>query len=261
MARKKKPEAPTEPQATKSEPPLLEANKPEAPIEITPEPPVEPKVDYSELWFAERIGSKVEAVQGKDLNKTATLFHCFWGPFPTKEECLPTVEKKQAAIDAEIKLHKAIEAAEPDPIPFKKKEEGDTSESETTTAEKQPSKQQSNTNFSPNQVIMIPGNQAEVTVKFNSRPEVPEVGKTFLLEITTEQGITVRANVNRKTLKKQVEKMDSFTEWIAALSGKITRIDPNGVVELEGAGVVVFEKKAKEEVVSEVEIISTNVEV
>jgi len=233
MPRKKK-EALTEPQATK------------------PVPPVEPKVDYSELWFAERIGSKVEAVQGKDLNKTATLFHCFWGPFPTKEECLPTVEKKQAAIDAEIKLHKAIEAAEPDPIPFKKKEEGDPI-AETTTAEKQPIIQQSKISYSPDQVIMIPGLNAEITVKFNTRPSLPETGKSILLEITTEQGFTVRANVNRKTLKKQVEKMDTFTEWIAALSGKITRIDPNGVVELEGAGVVVFEKKPKEEAVSEVE--------
>jgi|GEM_PF-1724344 len=120
--------------------------------------------------------------------------------------------------------------------------------------------EQSNTNITPNQAIMIPGKQAEITVKFNTRPELPEVGKTVLLEIKTEQGFTVRANINRKSLKKQVEKMDTFTDWIGALSGKITRIDPNGVVELEGAGVVVFEKKAKEEVVSDVELVAENVE-
>jgi len=54
--------------------------------------------------------------------------------------------------------------------------------------------------------------------------------------------------------------MDTFTEWIAALSGTITRIDANGVVELEGAGVVVFEKKPKEEAVTEVKTVTETVE-
>jgi hypothetical protein len=53
--------------------------------------------------------------------------------------------------------------------------------------------------------------------------------------------------------------MDTFTDWIAALSGKITGLDPKGVIELEGAGVVVFEKKPKEEV-SEVELVTENTE-
>ena len=105
----------------------------------------------------------------------------------------------------------------------------------------------SNSNLSPNQVIMIPGKQPEITVKFNTHPALPEVGKVVTLEITSEQGLSIRANMKRKTLKKQVEKMDSFPIWIAILSGKVARIDPNGVIELEAATVVVFEKKPKAE--------------
>ncbi len=54
------------------------------------------------------------------------------------------------------------------------------------------------------------------------------------------------AQVNRKTLKKQVAKMDEYEEWIGALSGKIKSISDDGVIEVEGAGIQVFEKKKKE---------------
>ena len=40
--------------------------------------------------------------------------------------------------------------------------------------------------------------------------------------------------------------MDEYEDWIAALSGKIKSISTDGVVELEGAGLQVFEKKKKE---------------
>lgn len=93
--------------------------------------------------------------------------------------------------------------------------------------------------------IMINGKQPEITVKFTERPEVPVQGKKVSLQVTGENGIVVKAALNRKTLKKQVEKMDSFTNWVAALSGKIVSISPEGVIELEAAGVNVFEKKQK----------------
>ena len=41
--------------------------------------------------------------------------------------------------------------------------------------------------------------------------------------------------------------MDEFEDWIAALSGKIKSVSADGVIELEGAGLQVFEKKKKEE--------------
>jgi hypothetical protein len=92
---------------------------------------------------------------------------------------------------------------------------------------------------------MIQGRQPEITIKFNQRPDLPEQGKKVTVEITGENGIIVKAELNRKTLKKQVEKMDSFADWVGAMSGKIARISPDGVIELENAGVNVFEKKPK----------------
>ena len=40
--------------------------------------------------------------------------------------------------------------------------------------------------------------------------------------------------------------MDEFEDWVGALSGKIAQITTDGVIELEGAGLQVFEKKKKE---------------
>ena len=66
------------------------------------------------------------------------------------------------------------------------------------------------------------------------------------MEIQAENNVTVKAEVNRKTLKKQVAKMDEYEDWVGSLSGKIKSISANGVVEVEGAGIQVFEKKKKE---------------
>ncbi len=93
---------------------------------------------------------------------------------------------------------------------------------------------------------MIKGRIPEVTIKFNSKTELPTEGKKVTLEIQGENNVTVKAEVNRKTLKKQVAKMDEFEDWIAALSGKIKSVSADGVIELEGAGLQVFEKKKKE---------------
>ncbi len=94
-------------------------------------------------------------------------------------------------------------------------------------------------------VVMITGRKPEITVKFTERPNVPEQGKKVVLQVKEESGVVVLAEINRKTLKRQVEKMDSFADWIAALSGKIASVSPEGVIELEAAGVNVFEKKQK----------------
>lgn len=96
-------------------------------------------------------------------------------------------------------------------------------------------------------LIMINGRTPEITVKFSERPECPEQGKKVTLQVTDDKGITVKAEINRKTLKKQVDKMDSFADWVAALSGKIVGISTEGVIELESAGLTVFERKPKED--------------
>ncbi|PSF37996.1 hypothetical protein C7H19_07340 [Aphanothece hegewaldii CCALA 016] len=94
---------------------------------------------------------------------------------------------------------------------------------------------------------MLNGKTPELTIKFSEKPEISNIGKTVNLQITGENGIVVKAQIARKNLTKQVEKMESFSSWIAVLSGKIVAIAPDGIVELEGAGINVFEKKAKEE--------------
>jgi hypothetical protein len=93
---------------------------------------------------------------------------------------------------------------------------------------------------------MILGRIPEITIKFSEQPELPTEGKKVTLEIQGENNVTVKAEVNRKTLKKQVAKMDEFEDWVGALSGKIKRVSTDGVIELETAGVNVFEKKKKE---------------
>ena len=93
---------------------------------------------------------------------------------------------------------------------------------------------------------MITGRIPEITIKFSEQPELPTEGKKVTLEIQGENNVTIKAEVNRKTLKKQVAKMDEYEEWVGALSGKIAQITTEGVIELEGAGLQVFEKKKKE---------------
>ena len=92
---------------------------------------------------------------------------------------------------------------------------------------------------------MIQGRIPELTIKFNEKPFLPTEGKKVLVEIQGERNVKVRAELNRKTLKKQVAKMDEYEDWIGALSGKVLSINAD-VIELEGAGLQVFEKKRKE---------------
>lgn len=94
--------------------------------------------------------------------------------------------------------------------------------------------------------IMLNGKTPELSIKFSQKPELPNEGKTVNLQITGENGIVVRTAIARKTLAKQVEKMDSYEDWVAVLSGKMVAVNADGVVELEGAGINIFEKKVKE---------------
>ena len=50
---------------------------------------------------------------------------------------------------------------------------------------------------------MIQGRIPEVTIKFNEKPDLPTEGKKVTLEIQGENNVTVKAEVNRKTLKKR----------------------------------------------------------
>ena len=113
---------------------------------------------------------------------------------------------------------------------------------------------------------MIQGRTPEITIKFNSLPDLPTEGKKVTLEILSENNLKLKAELNRKTLKKQVAKMEEYSNWIGALSGKIKSIAPGGIVELEGAGVQIFEKKTtdkevKSEGVAQAQEVSQTLEV
>ena len=124
------------------------------------------------------------------------------------------------------------------PSPFDKAK---STKAKSTKAQTQPTQTQPQLPA----VIMITSRKPEITVKFTERPDIPELGKKVTLLLTEEGGVVVKALLNRKTLKKQVEKMDRFADWVAALSGKIASVSPEGVIELEAASVNVFEKKQK----------------
>ncbi|MGK7874073.1 MAG: hypothetical protein AB4426_12395 [Xenococcaceae cyanobacterium] len=109
----------------------------------------------------------------------------------------------------------------------------------------QPESPQSQPPPTPSDVIMISGRTPEITVKFTSRPDLPKKGKKVTLLVTGENGIVVKAQLNRKTLIRHVGKMDKYADWVAALSGKIASVSPEGIIELERVGINVFEKKEK----------------
>ena len=89
---------------------------------------------------------------------------------------------------------------------------------------------------------MITGRIPELTIKFTERPQnIPEEGKKVTIEVKSENNYTVRAFVNRKSLKKIVNKMDMWNDWVASLSGKMKSLSAEGVIELDEAGINIFE--------------------
>ncbi len=93
---------------------------------------------------------------------------------------------------------------------------------------------------------MIEGKVPEITIKFNQKIELPPEPQKVTVKIQTENNLVVKAELKYKTLRKQVAKMEELEDWVGALSGKIKKISSKGVIELEGAGLQVFEKKKKE---------------
>lgn len=89
---------------------------------------------------------------------------------------------------------------------------------------------------------MIQGRIPELTIKFTERPQqIPEEGKKVTIEVKSENDYTVRAEVNRKSLRKIVNKMDTWEQWVASLSGKMKSMSPEGIIELDEAGINIFE--------------------
>lgn len=100
---------------------------------------------------------------------------------------------------------------------------------------------------SPDDVAKIKGKIPEITIKFSEKPIIPEQGKKVTLEVTGENNVVVKAEINRKTLAKQIQKIDSLESGVASLSGKLSAISTDGTLILEAATVQIFESKKKEE--------------
>ena len=88
--------------------------------------------------------------------------------------------------------------------------------------------------------------RVEVSIKFNEKPgsTLAEDGKVYI-EIECN-GKTIRAGLKPKSWRKAAALMDQYPLWVACVSGKMAAMDASGM-ELEGAGIQVFEKQAKQE--------------
>ena len=64
---------------------------------------------------------------------------------------------------------------------------------------------------------MINGRIPELTIKFTERLQnIPTEGKKVTIEVKGENDIAIKAQVNRKSLKKVVTKIDTWENWVAA---------------------------------------------
>ncbi len=89
-------------------------------------------------------------------------------------------------------------------------------------------------------------NNQKLRVKFTERPEVPVQGRKVALQVAGENGMIVKAALNRKTLKKQVERLDSFYQLGSCGSRKSCQFPLKAKIELGlAAGVNVFEKETE----------------
>ena len=97
---------------------------------------------------------------------------------------------------------------------------------------------------SENRKGMSVSGRMEVSVKFNEKPgsTLAEDGKVNI-EIECN-GKKVRAGLKAKSWRKASALMDQYPIWVACVSGKMAAMDAAGM-ELEGAGIQVFEKQAK----------------
>ena len=83
----------------------------------------------------------------------------------------------------------------------------------------------------------------EVVVKFHEKPPVLQVegGHQFTLDCG---GTRVVAAVSAKAWRKCLSAMETYPEWVGAVSGKVAVVH-EGVIQLRDCGLQVFEKKPK----------------
>ena len=88
--------------------------------------------------------------------------------------------------------------------------------------------------------------KSEITLKFNELPEAtPAPNKKVELLLTDQNGVVFTALINAKSWRKAEADATAFSDWGGSISGKLGQRTEKGF-EVVGAGIKVFEKKAKE---------------
>ena len=94
--------------------------------------------------------------------------------------------------------------------------------------------------------ILMTEARAEITLKFNTIPEVRELPKGRVeFYLKAQSGVVFTVNIKGKSWRKASENMQQFSNWVAAVGGKLGNPTPSGF-EVADAGLQVFEKKAKQ---------------
>lgn len=88
--------------------------------------------------------------------------------------------------------------------------------------------------------------KSEITIKFSGgMPQAtPAPNKKVEINITDQNGVNFSVILNAKSWRKAEANSQAFAEWVGAISGKLGQSD-NGNFIIEGAGIQLFEKKAK----------------
>mgnify|MGYP006267518449 CR=1 FL=1 len=93
--------------------------------------------------------------------------------------------------------------------------------------------------------IMTAKSPIEIKVKFDRIPLADPDHKGYTkIEILTEKGYVVLADIKTKTYKRFLENARRFGYWEAALSGRLYHIQGHQLI-LEKAGLQCYEKKPK----------------
>ncbi len=94
--------------------------------------------------------------------------------------------------------------------------------------------------------ILMTEARAEITLKFNTIPEVRTLPKSRIeFDLVAPNGVVFTVNIKGKSWRKASENMQQFSNWVAAVGGKLGNPTPSGF-EVADAGLQVFEKKAKQ---------------
>ncbi len=88
--------------------------------------------------------------------------------------------------------------------------------------------------------------RAEITLKFNTIPEVRELPKSRVeFYLKAPNGVVFTVNIKGKAWRKAEASMKEFPSFVAMVGGKLGAPTSSGF-EVEGGGLQVFEKKPKE---------------